>query len=64
MNVVALLVWLLILGCVVYAVYLVLDLLPLPRQLKLLAWLIVAVVFLLVLLSMLGALTLPRIVIQ
>lgn len=53
-GLVSLLVWLLILGLVVYCVFLILGMLPLPAPIKTIATIIIAVIFLIVLLGHIG----------
>lgn len=54
MTLVSILLSLIILGILIYAVYLIVGMLPIPQPIKTLVWLLVAVVFLIVLLNMLG----------
>lgn len=53
-GLISLLVWLLILACVIYIVFLILGMLPLPPQVKTIVCLILGLIFLLVLLNRLG----------
>lgn len=55
-GLVQLLVWLLIAAIVIYVIFLVLGMLPLPPQVKTIATLIIAVVVLLIILNKLGIL--------
>lgn len=49
-----LLIGLLVLAIVIYAVYVVLGMIPLPQPIKTLVWLILAVIFLVILLGQVG----------
>ena len=54
MDIIALLVWFLVAAIVIYVVNLVVGMLALPREVKIIAMLIVGVIFLLIILQHLG----------
>lgn len=53
-GLISFLVTLIVMGIVIYAVYLVLNMLPLPQPIKTLVYLVIAVIFLVMLLSATG----------
>ena len=54
MDIVSLLIWLLVAGIVIYVIHLIVGMLALPAQVKTIVLIIVALVFLIVILRMLG----------
>lgn len=55
-SLISLLIWLLILACVIYIVFLILGMLPIPAQVKTIITVILGLIFLLVLVERLGLL--------
>lgn len=55
-SLISLLIWLLILACVIYVVFLILGMLPIPAQVKTIITVILGLIFLLVLVERLGLL--------
>lgn len=53
-SLINLLIWLLVLAIVIYVVYLILGMLPLPGNVKTIATLVLGLIFLLILLNHLG----------